>query len=63
MREFRCSACSTMTGATTSLEIDAIHDDSGYRQIREQLSNQYNLSMNEPNIQAGDTSTCVATAR
>ena len=33
------------------LEISAIHDDSGFRQLRQALSNQYNLSMNEPNIQ------------
>ena len=33
------------------LEITAIHDDPGYRYIRERLSQQYNLSMNEPNIQ------------
>lgn len=33
------------------LEITSIHDESGYRYIREKLSQQYNLSMNEPNIQ------------
>tara|TARA_B100000902_G_scaffold336916_1_gene337476 strand:- start:1665 stop:3230 length:1566 start_codon:yes stop_codon:yes gene_type:complete len=33
------------------LHITAIHDDSGYRDVREALSKQYNLSMNEPNIQ------------
>ncbi|MCO7225418.1 SpoVR family protein [Pleionea sp. CnH1-48] len=33
------------------LEVTAIHDDAGYRAIRQALSNQYNLSMNEPNIQ------------
>ncbi|RMH46960.1 MAG: SpoVR family protein, partial [Gammaproteobacteria bacterium] len=33
------------------LVISAIHDDSGYRKLRTALSNQYNLSMNEPNIQ------------
>ena len=33
------------------LEISAIHDDAGFRQLRQALSNQYNLSMNEPNIQ------------
>ena len=32
-------------------EITAIHDDSGYRYIREQLARQYNLSYREPNIQ------------
>ncbi len=34
-----------------NLEVTAIHDDPGYRYIREALSKQYNLSMNEPNIQ------------
>ncbi|HBB52871.1 MAG TPA: SpoVR family protein, partial [Legionellales bacterium] len=33
------------------LEIKAIHDDDGYRTIRDSLSKQYNLSFNEPNIQ------------
>ncbi len=33
------------------LEVSAIHDDSGFRYLRQALSNQYNLSMNEPNIQ------------
>ena len=33
------------------LAVTAIHDDPGYRYIREKLSQQYNLSMNEPNIQ------------
>ncbi|WP_097458776.1 SpoVR family protein [Mangrovitalea sediminis] len=32
-------------------EITAIHDDNGYRYIREQLARQYNLSQREPNIQ------------
>lgn len=33
------------------MEIAAIHDDLGYKYIRESLGAQYNLSMNEPNIQ------------
>lgn len=33
------------------LEVAAIHDESGFRELRQALSNQYNLSMNEPNIQ------------
>ncbi|MEZ9369192.1 SpoVR family protein [Pseudomonadota bacterium] len=33
------------------LSISAIHDDSGYHLIREKLSQQYNLSNLEPNIQ------------
>ncbi len=35
----------------STLEISAIHDDDGFRRLRQALSNQYNLSMNEPNIQ------------
>ncbi|WP_067582566.1 SpoVR family protein [Endozoicomonas ascidiicola] len=33
------------------LEIDAIHDDTGYRQLRENLAAQYNLGNREPNLQ------------
>jgi spore cortex formation protein SpoVR/YcgB (stage V sporulation) len=33
------------------IEITAIHDEQGYRRIREILANQYNLSNQEPNIQ------------
>lgn len=32
-------------------EITAIHDDSGYRRVRQTLSEQYNLSLRDPNIQ------------
>jgi stage V sporulation protein R len=35
-------------------QITAIHDENGYRHVREQLSQQYNLSMQEPNIQIWD---------
>ena len=35
----------------SELEVTSIHNDSGYRRIRQALSDQYNLSMNEPNIQ------------
>jgi stage V sporulation protein R len=31
--------------------VSAIHDDAGYRYIREKLARQYNLSYREPNIQ------------
>lgn len=34
-----------------SYEITAIHDESGYRKVREQLAKQYNLSFKDPNIQ------------
>ena len=33
------------------LEVTSIHNDEGYQIIRQLLSNQYNLSINEPNIQ------------
>ena len=33
------------------LQISAIHDESGYRYIRQQLAGQYNLGNREPNIQ------------
>jgi spore cortex formation protein SpoVR/YcgB (stage V sporulation) len=33
------------------LEISAIHNEEGYREIRSRLSSQYNLSNLEPNIQ------------
>lgn len=36
------------------LEIGAIHNESGYRQVREDLANQYNLGNREPNIQVYD---------
>ncbi|WP_413438481.1 SpoVR family protein [Sulfuriferula sp. GW1] len=33
------------------LEISAIHDDAGYRAVRQRLAEQYNLGNREPNIQ------------
>ncbi|MDP3620070.1 MAG: SpoVR family protein [Ramlibacter sp.] len=33
------------------LEVAAIHDDSGYRRVRESLARQYDLNWREPNIQ------------
>ena len=35
----------------SELEVSSIHDEAGYRRIRQTLSNQYNLSIKEPNIQ------------
>src|SRR5690606_36484245 len=35
-------------------EVTGIHDETGYRFVREQLSRQYNLSIREPNIQVWD---------
>jgi len=34
-----------------TIDVNAIHDDSGYRSVREALAMQYNLSSREPNIQ------------
>ena len=34
-----------------ALEVSAIHDEAGYRQVREALSRQYDLNFREPNIQ------------
>ncbi|MEH6443397.1 MAG: SpoVR family protein [Oceanospirillaceae bacterium] len=34
-----------------SLVVSSIHDESGYKQLREDLANQYNLGFLEPNIQ------------
>jgi spore cortex formation protein SpoVR/YcgB (stage V sporulation) len=36
------------------LEVSAIHDESGYRLLRESLSGHYNLGNREPNIQVFD---------
>jgi stage V sporulation protein R len=33
------------------LEVSAIHDDSGYKRVREALAHQYDLGSREPNIQ------------
>ena len=50
MREFRLF--SVVDDATQNeLEVAAIHDDSGYRRVREALSRQYDLGSREPNIQ------------
>ena len=50
MREFRLF--SVLDDATQKeLEVAAIHDDAGYRRVRESLSRQYDLGSREPNIQ------------
>ena len=50
MREFRLF--SVLDDDTRSkLRIEAIHDHSGYRKLRQQLSEQYDLGSREPNIQ------------
>ncbi|BCL75458.1 SpoVR family protein [Jeongeupia sp. HS-3] len=39
------------------LRVSAIHDDEGYRYIRQALADQYNLSSREPDIQIYDVNT------
>ena len=35
----------------SAISVTAIHDDYGYRQVREELADQYNISKQEPDIQ------------
>ena len=50
MRELRLFAI-TDDEKQKELEVSAIHDDAGYRRVRESLSRQYDLGQREPNIQ------------
>ncbi len=50
MRDFRLFAI-TDDEKDSELEVSAIHDDSGYRAVRENLSKQYDLTYREPDIQ------------
>ncbi|HEX5125493.1 MAG TPA: SpoVR family protein [Rhodocyclaceae bacterium] len=50
MRDFRMFAIMD-DDQETRLKVSAIHDDDGYRRIREILSEQYNLGSREPNVQ------------
>jgi spore cortex formation protein SpoVR/YcgB (stage V sporulation) len=50
MREFRLFAVAD-DDREDSLEITAIHEESGYRRLRQRLADQYNLGSREPNIQ------------
>lgn len=50
IREFRLFSILD-DAAKLELEVSAIHDESGYRHVREALSHQYELSCHEPNIQ------------
>jgi stage V sporulation protein R len=50
MRELRLFAI-TDDEQEDELEVSAIHDDAGYRRVREALSHQYDLGSREPNIQ------------
>lgn len=50
MREFHLFSV-VDDAAEVALEVSAIHDDAGYRHVREALSRQNDLSDREPNIQ------------
>jgi stage V sporulation protein R len=50
MRELRLFAI-TDDEKQNELEVSAIHDEAGYRRVRESLSHQYDLGSREPNIQ------------
>ncbi len=50
MRDMRLFAISD-DEMQSELEVSAIHDDNGYRRVRESLSRQYDLGSREPNIQ------------
>lgn len=50
MREFRLFAI-TDDDRNDYLEVKAIHDEQGYRALRQALAEQYNLGTREPNIQ------------
>jgi len=50
MRDFRLFAIHD-DEKQSELEVSAIHDESGYRRVREALSRQYDLGSREPNIQ------------
>ena len=50
MRDFRLFAIHD-DEQQSELEVSAIHDDAGYRRVREALSQQYDLGSREPNIQ------------
>jgi stage V sporulation protein R len=50
MRDFRLFAI-TDDEKQNEYEVSAIHDEAGYRRVREALSHQYDLGSREPNIQ------------
>jgi len=50
IRKFRFFALEDNETKST-IDVTAIHNDEGYRRVREVLSQQYNLSANEPDIQ------------
>ncbi len=50
MRDFRLFAIED-DAAEAHYEVGAIHDERGFRRVRETLAHQYDLGMHEPNIQ------------
>jgi stage V sporulation protein R len=56
MRDFRLFAI-VDDEKDSELEISAIHDENGYRSLREALSRQYDLGSREPNIQVWQVNT------
>src|SRR6201999_4482959 len=50
MRDFRLFAI-TDDEKQKDILVNAIHDEAGYRRVRESLSRQYDLGSREPNIQ------------
>lgn len=56
MRDFRLFALHD-DDQLDHLHINAIHDEAGYQDLRRIMSNQYNLSQREPNIQVYDVNT------
>jgi len=56
MRDLKLFAIADEEG-DDAYEIKAIHDDRGYRRVREKLARQYNLSYKDPNIQVWNVNT------
>jgi spore cortex formation protein SpoVR/YcgB (stage V sporulation) len=50
MRDFRLFAILD-DDSDAKLKVSAIHDEAGYRKVREILSDNYNLGSREPNLQ------------
>jgi stage V sporulation protein R len=53
IRDFRLFKIADIEGADT-LQVNAIHDDRGYREIRAALARHYDLARHEPDIQVRD---------
>jgi len=56
MRKFRLFAVRD-DEKEPEMEVSAIHDDTGYRHLREALARQYDLNHREPNIQVWSVDT------